>query len=69
MHGLAALVMTIAIDVTKPRIRGGIKALFCKSLLIHLMSDVEIRFQWGKLAKMSRFPLKNGNILPCDERC
>ena len=73
MHGLAALVMTIAIWVTKPRIRGGIKALFGKSLFCpsdmgnpHLIST-------AKLAKISRYPLKTDlktdNVLPCDESC
>ena len=37
MHGLAAFVMTIAINQTKPRIRGGIKAVFGKSLFIDFM--------------------------------
>ena len=37
MHGLAAWVMTVATPTTKPRIRGGIKAAFGKSLFIHLM--------------------------------
>jgi hypothetical protein len=31
-HGIAAFVMTVAISVTKTRIRGGIKAEFGKSL-------------------------------------
>jgi hypothetical protein len=34
MHGLAAFVMTIAINLTKPRIQGGIKAIFGKSLFM-----------------------------------
>ena len=32
MHEIAALVMTVAIGATKARIRGGIKAVFGKSL-------------------------------------
>jgi len=31
-HGITAFVMTVAVDVTKTRIRGGIKADFGKSL-------------------------------------
>jgi len=34
IRGLAAFVMTIAINMTKPRIQGGIKAIFGKSLFI-----------------------------------
>jgi len=37
MHGIAAFIVTVATPVNKPRIRGGIKAVFGKSLFIHLM--------------------------------
>ena len=67
MHGLAAFVMTIAIYVTKPRIRGGIKAPFGKSLFCpidmgnsHLISMERIGENFAFLFEKQKYSVMRG---------